>query len=386
MTGRLKRTKTVVQYRMLIGVPREIKEDESRVGLMPSGVEALADSGHELIVETQAGAAIGFTDADYKAAGAKVVTSPEEVYARAEMIVKVKEPLPAEYPLIRPGQILFTYFHFAASETLTQACLESGAICIAYETVETADGQLPLLAPMSEVAGRMAVQEGAKYLEKAMGGRGILLGGVPGVAPAKVVILGGGMVGAESAKMAAGLGAQVTIFDISLPRLRYLDDVMPKNVTTLYSTLAAIREKAIESDLLIGAVLLKGAKAPTLVPRSVIAQMKPGAVVVDVAVDQGGCIETTHPTTHKDPTYVVDGVLHYGVANMPGAVPFTSSFALTNATLPYAMALAKKGWKKALASDPGLLLGLNIADGKVTYQPLAEQYGVTYHAPESFLG
>jgi alanine dehydrogenase len=371
---------------MLIGVPREIKEDESRVGLLPSGAEALTAAGHSVLVETGAGAGIGFTDADYKAAGASVVTSPEEVYARAEMVVKVKEPLTGEYRLLRPGQILFTYFHFAASEPLTKACLESGAVCVAYETVETADGQLPLLAPMSEVAGRMAVQEGAKYLEKAMGGRGILLGGVPGVAPAKVVILGGGQVGTESAKMASGLGAQVTVFDVSLTRLRYLDDVMPRNVTTLFSTPAAIREKAMEADLLIGAVLLKGAKAPTLVPRSVIARMKPGAVVVDVAVDQGGCIETTRPTTHKDPTYVVDGVLHYGVTNMPGAVPYTSSFALTNATLPYATALAKKGWKKALLDDPTLLRGLNIADGKVTYQPLAEQYGVAYHAPETLLG
>ncbi|GAB4453775.1 MAG: alanine dehydrogenase [Armatimonadaceae bacterium] len=370
---------------MIIGVPREVKEDENRVGLTPSGVEALTSAGHQLLVETQAAAEIGFTDADYRDAGAQIVSSPEEVYARSEMIVKVKEPLASEYPLLRPGQILFTYFHFAASETLTRACIESGAICIAYETVETSDGQLPLLAPMSEVAGRMAVQEGAKYLEKAMGGRGILLGGVPGVAPAKVVILGGGQVGTESAKIASGMGAQVTIFDVSLPRLRYLDDVMPKNVQTLYSTPAAVREKAMEADLLIGAVLLKGAKAPTLVPRSVISQMKPGAVVVDVAVDQGGCIETTHPTTHKNPTYFVDGVLHYGVANMPGAVPFTSTFALTNATLPYATALAKKGWKRALKEDAALLRGLNIAEGKVTLPPLAEQFGLPCHAPETLL-
>jgi alanine dehydrogenase len=370
---------------MLIGVPREVKEDENRVGLTPSGVESLTASGHSVLVETQAAAGIGFPDASYREAGAEIVSSPEEVYARAEMIIKVKEPLPVEYSLLRPGQILFTYFHFAASDSLTKACLESKALCIAYETVETADGQLPLLAPMSEVAGRMAVQEGAKYLERAMGGRGILLGGVPGVAPAKVVILGGGQVGTEAAKIASGMGAQVTIFDISLPRLRYLDDVMPKNVQTLYSTSAAIREKAMEADLLIGAVLLKGAKAPTLVPRSVIAQMKPGAVVVDVAVDQGGCIETTHPTTHKDPTYFVDGVLHYGVANMPGAVPYTSTFALTNATLPYALSLARKGWKKALTDDPSLLRGLNIANGKVTFDALAEQYGLPYHAPESLL-
>jgi alanine dehydrogenase len=370
---------------MLIGVPREIKEDENRVGLLPSGVEALATAGHDVLVETGAAAGIGISDADYRDAGAKIVTSPEEVYARAEMIVKVKEPLAGEYGYLRPGQVVFTYFHFAASEPLTRACLESRAVCIAYETVETRDGALPLLAPMSEVAGRMAVQEGAKYLEKAMGGRGILLGGVPGVAPANVVILGGGAVGTEAAKIASGMGANVTVFDVSLARLRYLDDVMPKNVGTLYSTGAAIREKAREADLLIGAVLLKGAKAPILVPRSVIAQMKPGAVVVDVAVDQGGCIETTHVTTHKDPTYLVDGVLHYGVANMPGAVPYTSSFALTNATMPYALALANKGWKRALAEDAALLRGLNLADGKVTFEPLAKQYGAEYHAPETLL-
>jgi alanine dehydrogenase len=375
----------VVKFPMLVGVPREIKDDENRVGLLPSGVEALLSAGHKVLVETQAGAGIGVSDADYRDAGATVVTSPEEVYSRAEMVVKVKEPLTSEYRHLRPGQILFTYFHFAASEPLTRACIESGAVCIAYETVETPDGALPLLAPMSEVAGRMAVQEGAKYLEKAMGGRGILLGGVPGVAPARVVILGGGAVGTEAAKIASGMGANVTIFDISLPRLRYLDDVMAKNVTTLYSTLAAIRDAAKEADLLIGAVLLKGAKAPILVPRSVIAQMKAGAVVVDVAVDQGGCIETTRPTTHKDPTYLVDGVLHYGVANMPGAVPYTSSFALTNATLPYVLSLAGKGWRKALSDDPALLRGLNVADGKVAFQPLADQYGVAFHAPESLL-
>ena len=370
---------------MLIGVPREIKDDENRVGILPSGVEALTAAGHKVGVETQAGAGIGFTDADYREAGAQILTSPEEVYARAEMIIKVKEPLPSEYHLLRPGQIIFTYFHFAASETLTRACIDSGAVCIAYETVETADGALPLLAPMSEVAGRMAVQEGAKYLEKAMGGRGILLGGVPGVAPANVVILGGGAVGTEAAKIASGMGARVTIFDISLPRLRYLDDVMPKNVTTLYSTGAAIRTASREADLLIGAVLLKGAKAPVLVPRSVISQMKPGAVVVDVAVDQGGCIETTKPTTHKEPTYFLDGVLHYGVANMPGAVPYTSTFALTNATLPYALSIAGKGWKRALAEDASLLRGLNIVDGKVTLEPLAEQFHVPYHAPETLI-
>ncbi len=370
---------------MLVGIPREIKEDENRVGLLPAGVEALTTAGHQVLVETQAGAGIGFSDADYREAGAEIATSPDEVYARAEMVVKVKEPLAEEYPRLRPSQVLFTYFHFAASESLTRACLESGSVCIAYETVELSDGSLPLLAPMSEVAGRMAVQEGAKYLEKAMGGRGILLGGVPGVAPANVVILGGGAVGTEAAKIASGMGANVTIFDVSLPRLRYLDDVMPKNVSTLYSTRAAIREAAKQADLLVGAVLLKGAKAPVLVPRSVVSQMKPGSVVVDVAVDQGGCIETTRPTTHKNPTYFVDGVLHYGVANMPGAVPYTSSFALTNATLPYVLALANKGWKRALSEDAALRRGLNMADGKVTLPPLAEQFAVPYYEADGFL-
>ena len=370
---------------MLIGVPREIKEDESRVGLLPSGVEALVHAGHTVLVETQAGAGIGISDADYRGAGGQIATSAEEVYARGEMIVKVKEPLKSEYGCLRPGQILFTYFHFAASEELTRACVDSKAVCVAYETVETHEGGLPLLAPMSEVAGRMAVQEGAKYLEKAMGGRGILLGGVPGVAPAKVVILGGGAVGTEAAKIAAGMGAEVFVFDVSLARLRYLDDVMPANVVTLYSTRAAIRDKAREADLLIGAVLLRGAKAPILVPRSVVAQMKPGAVIVDVAVDQGGCIETTHPTTHKNPTFFVDGVLHYGVANMPGSVPFTSTYALTNATLPYALALANKGWKKALTDDASLRSGLNIVDGQVTFKTLADEFGLAYVDPETVL-
>ena len=370
---------------MFVGVPREIKDDENRVGLLPAGVEALVHAGHKVVVETQAGAGIGFGDADYREAGAEVVTSPDEVYARAEMIVKVKEPLPAEYARIRPGQVLFAYFHFAASEKLTRAMIESRAVCIAYETVETETGALPLLAPMSEVAGRMAVQEGAKYLEKAMGGRGILLGGVPGVAPANVVILGGGAVGTEAAKIASGVGARVSIFDVNMERLRYLDDVMPKNVVTLYSTLAAIREAAKQADLLIGAVLLKGARAPVLVSRAVVAQMKPGAVIVDVAVDQGGCIETTKPTTHANPTYFVDGVLHYGVANMPSAVPYTSTFALTNATLPYTLALAGKGWRSALANDPALRRGLNVVGGKITLAPLAEQFGELCHPLEAAL-
>jgi alanine dehydrogenase len=370
---------------MLVGVPREIKEDENRVGLVPAGVEALLHAGHIVLVESQCAAGIGIADRDYRNAGAQIVTSAEEVYARAEMVVKVKEPLTAEYAHLRPGQILFTYFHFAASAELTQACRVSGTVCIAYETVETPDGALPLLAPMSEVAGRMAVQEGAKYLEKSMGGRGILLGGVPGVAPATVVILGGGMVGTEAAKIAAGVGARVIVFDVSLARLRYLDDVMAANVTTLYSTHAAIRDAAREADLLIGAVLLKGARAPVLVPRSVVSQMKPGAVIVDVAVDQGGCVETIHPTTHKNPTFTVDGVLHYGVANMPGAVPYTSTFALTNATLPYVLALANKGWKRALGADPALLRGLNMADGKICLPTLCQQFNLPCADPNALL-
>lgn len=359
---------------MIIGVPREIKLDENRVGLVPAGVEALVSAGHRVIVEADCAAGIGLGNEQYVSAGAEVVPQASDVWAKAEMIVKVKEPLESEYALLRQNQIVFTYFHFAAVPSLVEACKNSGAICIAYETVQTKDGQLPLLAPMSEVAGRMAVQEGAKYLERAMGGRGILLGGVPGVAPANVAIIGGGMVGTEAAKVAAGMGANVTVLDVSLPRLRYLNDVMPRNVTTLYANSGTIRDSVITADLVIGAVLIRGAKAPTLVPASLVASMKAGAVIVDVAVDQGGCVETIRPTTHRDPVYFVDGVLHYGVANMPGAVPFTSTFALTNATQPYVLKLASMGWQAAVRNDLSLLNGLVFAQGDCYSTEVAEQF------------
>jgi len=361
---------------MIIGVPREIKIDENRVGLVPAGVEALVSSGHRVIVESNCAAGIGLGNDQYVAAGAEIAELASDVWAAADMIVKVKEPLEVEYPLLRDGQIVFTYFHFAAVPSLVDACRTSGAICIAYETVQSPDGQLPLLAPMSEVAGRMAVQEGAKYLEKAMGGRGILLGGVPGVAPANVAIIGGGMVGTEAAKVAAGMGANVTVLDVSLQRLRYLNDVMPRNVTTLFANSGTIRDSVVSADLLIGAVLIRGAKAPTLVSKILVAAMKPGAVIVDVAVDQGGCVETIHPTTHRDPVYFVDGVLHYGVANMPGAVPVTSTFALTNATQPYVSRLASLGWRVAVQSDSSLRHGLVFAHGDCYSIEVSEQFSL----------
>jgi alanine dehydrogenase len=361
---------------MIIGVPREIKVDENRVGLVPAGVEALVSSGHRVIVESNCAVGIGLGNEQYKAAGAEIAELASDVWASADMIVKVKEPLPTEYSLLRDGQIVFTYFHFAAVPSLVDACRTSGAICIAYETVQSADGQLPLLAPMSEVAGRMAVQEGAKYLERAMGGRGILLGGVPGVAPANVAIIGGGMVGTEAAKVAAGMGANVIVLDVSLPRLRYLNDVMPRNVTTLFANSGTIRDAVISADLLIGAVLIRGTKAPTLVPASLVAAMKPGAVIVDVAVDQGGCVETIRPTTHRDPVYFVHGVLHYGVANMPGAVPFTSTFALTNATQPYVSKLASLGWRNAVQNDSSLRHGLVFAHGDCYSVEVSEQFSL----------
>ena len=339
---------------MRIGVPREIKTNENRVALRPAGAEILVGDGHEVWVERRAGEGSGYADEAYESAGARLVDGPERVFAECDMIVKVKEPLPEEVARIREDQVVFTYFHFAASRELTEGMIGSKAIAIAYETVEEADGTLPLLVPMSEVAGRMAVQEGAKYLEKLMGGRGILLGGVPGTPPGEVVILGGGVVGINAAKMAAGLGARVTILDVSLPRLRYLDDVMPANVHELFSTHYAIRKQIEDADLVIGAVLIPGAKAPSLIMEEDLKLMRPGTVIVDVAVDQGGCVETIRPTTHKDPVYTVHGIIHYGVANMPGGVPRTSTLALTNATLPYAMALAEKGWRRACASDPAL--------------------------------
>ncbi len=365
---------------MLIGVPREIKPDEYRVALTPAGAEDLARAGHQLVVEADAGLGSGFTDDFYEKAGARIVGTAEEVWASAEMILKVKEPIGPEWPLMRHGQVIFTYFHFAASEPLTRAVMESGAIAIAYETVELKSGELPLLTPMSEVAGRMAVQEGAKYLEKPQGGLGVLLGGVPGVLSGKVLILGGGVVGTNAAKMAAGLGARVSIMDVNLNRLRYLDDVMPANVQGLFSTRYAIRKQVQDADLVVGAVLIPGAKAPKLIEADDLKLMRPGTVVVDVAVDQGGCVETIRPTTHREPVYTVDGVIHYGVANMPGGVPRTSTLALTNATLPYARALAGKGWRKACADDPALRKGVNVVDGSITHAGVAEAFGLELRA------
>jgi alanine dehydrogenase len=369
---------------MRIGVPREIKSQENRVALRPVGAEVLTRDGHEVWIEGGAGVGSGFADEAYEMAGARLVDGPGPVFAECEMILKVKEPLAEEIRRIRPGQIVFTYFHFAASRELTEGMIGTRAVALAYETVEEEDGGLPLLVPMSEVAGRMAVQEGAKYLEKLSGGRGILLGGVPGTPPGEVVILGGGVVGTNAAKMAAGLGARVTILDISLERLRYLEDVMPANVDCVFSDVHTIREMLSRADLLIGAVLLAGAKAPNLVTRADLAIMKDGAVIVDVAVDQGGCIETCRPTTHADPVYVVDGVVHYCVANMPGAVPRTSTIALTNATLPFARRIAT-GWKEACRKDPRLMRGLNIIDGNVTYRAVAEAFDLDYVDPESGL-
>lgn len=362
---------------MIIGVPREIKTNENRVALVPAGVEILVGAGHTVYVEAGAGEGSGFADTDYQQAGARMLPIAAEVWEKAEMIMKVKEPIATEWPHMRAGQIIYTYFHFAAAEALTRAVIDSGAIAVAYETVQLPHGELPLLTPMSEVAGRMAVQEGAKYLEKVYGGRGVLLGGVPGVAPAEVLIIGGGVVGINAAKMAAGLGATVTILDVSLDRLRYLSDVLPANVRTVYSNRYNILDALTRADLVVGAVLLPGAKAPNLVTRADLSVMKAGAVIVDVAVDQGGCVETIHATTHEDPVYFVDGVLHYGVANMPGAVPRTSTLALTNATLNYGLRLARLGWKTACREDPALRLGLNIVEGKVVYPGVAEAFGLS---------
>jgi alanine dehydrogenase len=370
---------------MLIGVPKEIKTNENRIALVPAGAEALIGAGHAVLVEQGAGEGSGFDDTAYTEVGARIAPDAATVWQQAEMIMKVKEPIEPEWPRMRDGQVIFTYFHFAADERLTQAHIDSGATCVAYETVELPTRELPLLTPMSEVAGRMAVQEGAKYLEKLYGGRGVLLGGVPGVAPAKVVILGGGIVGINSAKMAAGMGAKVVILDVSLERLRYLSDVMPANVQLIYSNRHNILEQIRTADLVVGGVLIPGAKAPKLVRREDLKLMQPGSVIVDVAIDQGGCVETIKATTHENPTYVVDGVIHYGVANMPGGVPRTSTLALTNATLPYAMQLANKGWKTALRENAALLKGLNVAAGKVTYPGVAEAFGMEYHAPTQFV-
>jgi alanine dehydrogenase len=370
---------------MKIGVPKEIKTNENRVALVPAGAEALVAAGHSVMMEKGAGDGSGFPDASYTAVGAKIGADAETVWREADMIMKVKEPIKVEWPRMKKGQVIFTYFHFAADKELTLAHVNSGATCIAYETVELPNRDLPLLIPMSEVAGRMAVQEGAKYLEKLYGGRGVLLGGVPGVAPAKVVILGGGIVGINAAKMAAGLGAKVTVLDLSLERLRYLSDVMPANVTLIYSNRHNILEQISTADLVVGAVLIPGAVAPRLIRREDLKTMQPGSVIVDVAIDQGGCVETIKATTHDNPTYIVDGIVHYGVANMPGGVPRTSTLALTNATFPYAKELAKKGWKQALKENAALKKGLNIVDGKVTYPAVAEAFGLPFTPPDSYL-
>ncbi|MDE6256445.1 MAG: alanine dehydrogenase, partial [Muribaculaceae bacterium] len=362
-----------------IGIPKEIKNNENRVGATPAGVKELVAHGHELYVQHTAGEGSGFADEEYAAAGATILPTIEDVYATADMIIKVKEPIEPEYKLIRKGQVLFTYFHFASERALLDAMLESGAVCIAYETVTDRDHRLPLLIPMSEVAGRMSIQEGARFLEKPQGGRGVLLGGVPGVKPAKVLVLGAGVVGRNAALMAAGLGADVTITDISLPTLRHCADVMPKNVKTLYSSRHNIENELPTTDLVIGSVLVPGAKAPHLVTADMVKLMRKGSVMVDVAIDQGGCFETSHPTTHSEPTFEVDGVLQYCVANIPGAVPYTSTLALTNATMPYALRLADLGWEEACRRDPGLADGVNVVDGEITFKAVAEAFDLPYH-------
>ena len=367
---------------MIIGVPKEIKNNENRVGMTPAGVAELVKQGHTVYVQASAGANSGFADEEYTAVGAKMLPTIEATYAAAEMIVKVKEPIAPEYKLIKKGQVVFTYFHFAADKILTEAMIESGGICIAYETVEKEDRSLPLLTPMSEVAGRMATQVGARFLEKPQGGKGKLMGGVTGVRPARVLVLGGGIVGTTAAQIAAGMGAEVLITDINLSRLRYLSEVMPKNVKTLYSSMHNIKMELPNIDLVIGSVLIPGDKAPHLITKEMLKMMKPGTVLVDVAIDQGGCFETSHPTTHSEPTYVVDGIVHYAVANIPGAVPFTSTMALTNATLPYTVALANKGWRKACKDDPALALGLNVVEGQVTYKAVADVFGLKYEPIE----
>jgi alanine dehydrogenase len=370
---------------MIIGVPKEIKNNENRVALTPAGAAELSKRGHTVNMQTKAGEGSGFSDEEYKNAGAKILSTAQDVFALAEMIMKVKEPIEQEYNLIKKDQLVFTYFHFASYEPLLHAMVKTGAVCLAYETVERLDGSLPLLIPMSEVAGRMSIQEGAKYLEKPLKGRGILLGGVPGVMPAKVLILGGGVVGTNAAKMAAGMGADVIITDVNINRLRYLDDVMPKNVRTMVSNEYVLRELVKTHDLIIGGVLVPGAKAPKLITRDMLKTMRPGTVLVDVAVDQGGCIETCRPTTHEDPTYIIDDVVHYCVANMPGAVPYTSTLALTNATLPYAIKLATQGWKKACAENLDLKKGLNVINGKVVYKAVADAFSTPYSEVKEFL-
>lgn len=363
---------------MIIGIPKEIKNNENRVGMTPSGVKELVKHGHKVYVQHTAGEGSGFTDEEYVKAGAEILPTIEATYAAADMIVKVKEPIEPEYKLVKKGQLLFTYFHFASDRELTVAMLESGATCIAYETVVGPQGGLPLLIPMSEVAGRMSVQEGCRFLEKPQDGRGVLLGGVPGVKPAKVLVLGAGVVGRNAALMAAGLGADVTITDISLPTLRHLAEVMPKNVKTLFSSRHNIEQELPSTDLVIGSVLIPGAKAPKLITADMLPLMRKGSVIVDVAIDQGGCFETSHATTHSAPTYEIDGIIHYAVANIPGAVPYTSTLALTNATLPYALRLADMGWRDACKADKGLADGVNIVDGKITFEAVAEAWDMPY--------
>ncbi len=365
---------------MKIGVPIELKNNENRVGMTPSGVFELTKRNHEVFVQKNAGFNSGFLDEDYADAGATMLETIEEVYAIADMIVKVKEPIEPEYGLIKPNQVVFTYFHFASSEALTHAMIDSKSVCIAYETVEDTDGTLPLLIPMSEVAGRMSIQQGAKYLEKPIKGRGILLGGVPGVPPAKVLILGAGVVGIQAARMASGLGANVFILDINMKALRHVSETMPNNVISEFSSEYNIRKHIKDSDLIIGGVLIKGAKAPKLITKDMLKDMRPGTVMVDVAVDQGGCFETTKPTTHQDPTYIIDEVVHYSVANMPGAVPYTSTMALTNVTLPYVIKLANLGWEKACKENKDLAKGLNIVKGEIVYKEIAEAFDLEYAA------
>jgi alanine dehydrogenase len=370
---------------MIVGILKEIKTEENRVSMTPAGVEVMNQNGHTLLVEKDAGMGSGFSDADYQKAGAEVVATPKEIFERADMVMHVKEPLPPEYDLIREDQIVFTYLHLAADEQQTQALIKSKAVCIAYETIQKPDGSLPLLTPMSEVAGRMAIQQGAKYLEMAQGGHGVLLGGVPGVDPGNVVVIGGGIVGINAAKMACGLGAKVYILDMNLDRLRYLSDVMPANCFMLYSSPATLRDLITRADVVVGAVLIPGAKAPKLITREMLKTMKPGSVLVDVAIDQGGCFETSKATTHGDPIYTVEGVVHYCVANMPGAVPRTSTMALTNATLPYAAQIANKGWKKAMQENPEITYGANVIAGQVTYKAVADAFGLDFTPIDEFI-
>ncbi len=371
---------------MIVGILKEIKTEENRVCMTPAGVEVMIQNGHTVLVEKSAGAGSGFDDTAYINAGAKMIDTPKAIFDAADMVMHVKEPLPPEYDLIRPGQIVFTYLHLAADETQTNALIKSKSVSIAYETIQKADGSLPLLTPMSEVAGRMAIQQGAKYLEMAQGGHGVLLGGVPGVDPGTVVVIGGGVVGVNAAKMACGLGAKVYLLDMNLDRLRYLSDVMPANCFTLMSSPATIRKLVKEADVVVGAVLIPGAKAPRLVTREMLSTMKKGSVLVDVAIDQGGCFETSKATTHGEPTYVVDGVIHYCVANMPGAVAKTSTLALTNATLPYAVQIANKGWKKAMQENAEIKLGANVIDGQITYDAVADAFDLEYTPVDSLIG